>query len=83
MISLFFVSNLFLDKCHKFAARQGLEPQYPGPKPGVLPLDDRAKEKPYKIRFSFSYYYLKFVLMQVIPINHSQTMTLITFDIIN
>ncbi len=26
----------------KFAARQGLEPQYPGPKPGVLPLDDRA-----------------------------------------
>lgn len=24
------------------AARQGLEPQYPGPKPGVLPLDDRA-----------------------------------------
>ena len=24
------------------AARQGLEPQFPGPKPGVLPLDDRA-----------------------------------------
>ncbi len=24
------------------AARQGLEPQYLGPKPSVLPLDDRA-----------------------------------------
>ncbi|MDQ5901561.1 MAG: hypothetical protein QG580_276 [Patescibacteria group bacterium] len=25
-----------------FAAGQGLEPQYPGPKPGVLPLDEPA-----------------------------------------
>jgi len=25
-----------------FAARQGLEPRYHGPKPCVLPLDDRA-----------------------------------------
>ena len=24
------------------AARQGLEPRFPGPKPGVLPLDDQA-----------------------------------------
>ncbi len=24
------------------AARQGFEPQLPGPEPGVLPLDDRA-----------------------------------------
>lgn len=27
---------------HELAARQGLEPRYHGPKPCVLPLDDRA-----------------------------------------
>lgn len=28
-----------------FAAGQGFEPQLPGPKPGVLPLDDPAMMK--------------------------------------
>lgn len=31
-----------LDTKHKTAAGPGLEPRYPGPKPGVLPLDDPA-----------------------------------------
>lgn len=30
------------DRSHMSAARQGLEPRYLGPKPSVLPLDDRA-----------------------------------------
>ncbi len=29
---------------NSLAARQGLEPQYSGPKPDVLPLDDRAMD---------------------------------------
>lgn len=37
------LNEVFSFEKTKLAARQGLEPQYAGPKPAVLPLDDRAK----------------------------------------
>lgn len=38
------VKDTRLKQYYAFVARQGFEPQLPGPKPGVLPLDDLADD---------------------------------------